>query len=183
MSFSAEPHDAAVKEQLLLDPFHTPPVSATHLPSSISLTDITIGSSCQNIDAHPLSEAVQQPVECINVAVGIDPPSPLQENRPSNTKPRKPRRGTGKNVKKEPMSTSPDQRNKEKLAQRKLRNKESARRYREKQVARRKQLENYTRTLSEQNRELELLHQRLLTLTCDRRLRMGLEEGVGNNVL
>lgn len=60
---------------------------------------------------------------------------------------------------------------KDKLAQRKLRNKESARRYREKQVARRRQLENYTRTLTEQNRELESLHDRLLTLTCERRMR------------
>lgn len=55
---------------------------------------------------------------------------------------------------------------KDKLAQRKLRNKESARRYREKQVARRRHLEHYTKTLSEQNRELETLHDRLLTLTC-----------------
>lgn len=62
---------------------------------------------------------------------------------------------------------------KEKLAQRKLRNKESARRYREKQVARRRQLENFTRTLAEQNRELEALHDRLLALTCERRLRAG----------
>lgn len=60
---------------------------------------------------------------------------------------------------------------KEKLAQRKLRNKESARRYREKQVARRRQLENFTRTLAEQNRELEALHDRLLALTCQRRMR------------
>lgn len=63
---------------------------------------------------------------------------------------------------------------KDKLAKRKLRNKESARRYREKQVARRRQLENYTRSLTEQNRELENLHDRLLTLTCERRMR-GLE--------
>jgi len=60
---------------------------------------------------------------------------------------------------------------KEKLAQRKLRNKESARRYREKQGARRRQLENFTRTLAEQNRELEALHDRLLALTCQRRMR------------
>lgn len=60
---------------------------------------------------------------------------------------------------------------KDKLAKRKLRNKESARRYREKQVARRRQLENYTRSLTEQNRELENLHDRLLTLTCERRMR------------
>lgn len=57
---------------------------------------------------------------------------------------------------------------KDKLAQRKQRNKESARRYREKQVARRRHLENYTRTLCEQNRELESLHDRLLSLTCER---------------
>lgn len=55
---------------------------------------------------------------------------------------------------------------KDKLAQRKQRNKESARRYREKQVARKRQLEFYTKTLTEQNRELETLHDRLLTLTC-----------------
>lgn len=55
---------------------------------------------------------------------------------------------------------------KDKLAQRKQRNKESARRYREKQVARKRQLEFYTKTLTEQNRELESLHDRLLTLTC-----------------
>lgn len=65
---------------------------------------------------------------------------------------------------------------KDKLAQRKLRNKESARRYREKQVARRRQLENYTRTLTEQNRELESLHDKLLTLTCERR--MGLPDNM-----
>lgn len=64
---------------------------------------------------------------------------------------------------------SPADKQKEKLAQRKLRNKESARRYREKQVARRRQLENFTRTLAEQNRELEALHDRLLALTCERR--------------
>lgn len=64
---------------------------------------------------------------------------------------------------------SPSARAKEKLAQRKLRNKESARRYREKQVARRRQLESFTRTLAEQNRELEALHARLLALTCDNR--------------
>jgi Basic region leucine zipper len=55
----------------------------------------------------------------------------------------------------------------DKSTQRKLRNKESARRYREKQVAKRRQLEDYTRSLAEQNRELESLHERLLTLTCD----------------
>lgn len=57
---------------------------------------------------------------------------------------------------------------KDKSVQRKLRNKESARRYREKQVAKRRQLEDYTRSLAEQNRELESLHQRLLSLTCER---------------
>lgn len=61
---------------------------------------------------------------------------------------------------------------KDKLAQRKQRNKESARRYREKQVARRRHLENYTRTLCEQNRELETLHDRLLSLTCERSFAM-----------
>lgn len=66
------------------------------------------------------------------------------------------------------VQVSPEVRNKHKLAQRKLRNKESARRYREKQVARRRQLENYTRTLTQQNRELELLHQKLLSLACER---------------
>ncbi|CAN8073083.1 unnamed protein product [Agarophyton chilense] len=70
-------------------------------------------------------------------------------------------------------AVSAEQRSKDKLAQRKLRNKESARRYREKQVARRRQLENYTRTLSEQNRELEVLHHKLLTLTCQRSMRSG----------
>ncbi len=70
-------------------------------------------------------------------------------------------------------STTEQDKAKEKLAQRKLRNKESARRYREKQVARRRQLENFTRTLAEQNRELEALHDRLLALTCERRLVAG----------
>lgn len=73
------------------------------------------------------------------------------------------------NTHREPLSEA--DRQKEKLAQRKQRNKESARRYREKQVARRRQLENFTRTLAEQNRELEALHDRLLALACDRRLR------------
>lgn len=72
-------------------------------------------------------------------------------------------------------------RQKEKLAQRKLRNKESARRYREKQVARRRQLEQYTRSLSVQNRELESLHERLLRLTCQRKME-GIGEGVGGGV-
>jgi Basic region leucine zipper len=58
----------------------------------------------------------------------------------------------------------------DKSTQRKLRNKESARRYREKQVAKRRQLEEYTRSLAEQNRELESLHEKLLTLTCDAHL-------------
>lgn len=69
-----------------------------------------------------------------------------------------------------PTATRPAGR--DKLAQRKQRNKESARRYREKQVARRRHLENYTRTLCEQNRELESLHDRLLRLTCERSLAM-----------
>jgi hypothetical protein len=58
----------------------------------------------------------------------------------------------------------------DKSTQRKLRNKESARRYREKQVSKRRQLEEYTRSLAEQNRELESLHEKLLTLTCDAHL-------------
>jgi hypothetical protein len=53
----------------------------------------------------------------------------------------------------------------DKTTQRKLRNKESARRYREKQVAKRRQLEDYTRSLAEQNRELESLHEKLLSMT------------------
>jgi hypothetical protein len=53
----------------------------------------------------------------------------------------------------------------DKSTQRKLRNKESARRYREKQVAKRRQLEDYTRSLAEQNRELESLHEKLLSMT------------------
>lgn len=61
---------------------------------------------------------------------------------------------------------------KDKLAQRKLRNKESARRYREKQVARRRHLEHYTRSLADQNRELESLHDRLLSLTCEQSMAM-----------
>lgn len=54
----------------------------------------------------------------------------------------------------------------DKTTQRKLRNKESARRYREKQVAKRRQLENFTRSLADQNQQLELLHDKLLSLTC-----------------
>lgn len=55
---------------------------------------------------------------------------------------------------------------KDKTVQRKLRNKESARRYREKQVAKRRQLENYTRSLADQNQQLEALHEKLLSLSC-----------------
>lgn len=54
----------------------------------------------------------------------------------------------------------------DKTTQRKLRNKESARRYREKQVAKRRQLENFTRNLADQNQQLEVLHDKLLSLTC-----------------
>lgn len=54
----------------------------------------------------------------------------------------------------------------DKTTQRKLRNKESARRYREKQVAKRRQLENFTRNLADQNQQLEMLHDKLLSLTC-----------------
>lgn len=88
--------------------------------------------------------------------------SPLQENRPANGCPRPlPLRKDA-----DPSKKDGEVRARDKLAQRKLRNKESARRYREKQVARRRHLEHYTRTLSEQNRELECLHDRLLSLTC-----------------
>jgi hypothetical protein len=54
----------------------------------------------------------------------------------------------------------------DKTTQRKLRNKESARRYREKQVAKRRQLEKFTRNLADQNQQLEMLHDKLLSLTC-----------------
>lgn len=61
---------------------------------------------------------------------------------------------------------TPPAKSRDKSTQRKLRNKESARRYREKQVAKRRQLEDFTRSLAEQNRELESLHEKLLALTC-----------------
>lgn len=64
------------------------------------------------------------------------------------------------------VSTSSIGKPRDRSTQRKLRNKESARRYREKQVAKRRQLENFTRNLAEQNRELESLHEKLLSLTC-----------------
>lgn len=128
------------------------------------------------------------------------PDSPLQENRAcsqnvaqgsvtaQNRKAGLKQRAVGKRppclsskgvvgVKKEVVE-DPVARQKDKLAQRKLRNKESARRYREKQVARRKQLELYTRSLTAQNRELESLHDRLLKLTCQRRMG-GMEGGGG----
>jgi hypothetical protein len=68
----------------------------------------------------------------------------------------------------------------DKTTQRKLRNKESARRYREKQVAKRRQLENFTRSLADQNQQLELLHDKLLSLTCGHTGgRQGLQVGTG----
>lgn len=67
---------------------------------------------------------------------------------------------------KDDSSKIPSTKPRDKSTQRKLRNKESARRYREKQVAKRRQLEDFTRTLAEQNRELESLHEKLLSLTC-----------------
>lgn len=68
----------------------------------------------------------------------------------------------------ESSHSSPPSRGKprDKTTQRKLRNKESARRYREKQVAKRRQLENFTRNLADQNQQLEMLHDKLLSLTC-----------------
>jgi hypothetical protein len=78
-------------------------------------------------------------------------------------------KGFGKHKPEDVLGAGPGK-YRDKSTQRKLRNKESARRYREKQVAKRRQLEDYTRNLVEQNRELESLHERLLTLTCDAQL-------------
>lgn len=130
---------------------------------------------------HPKSEFVLHPLGSVApfATVSHAPYHPVgpetqQENRPGNVaqvKKSKTKRTVKAGVKKE-VSMEEANRVKDKLAQRKLRNKESARRYREKQVARRRQLENYTRTLTEQNRELESLHDKLLTLTCERSMRL-----------
>lgn len=144
-----------VKDELVLDPFE-----ASAMP---------VANNC-SLPTPPPSALAMLPPNAHQPSRPPEPPSPLQENRPANARPKVKKRVVKRpvpSVKKEPLS--PDARNKDKLAQRKLRNKESARRYREKQVARRRQLENYTRSLTEQNRELEIIHDKLLRLTCERR--------------
>lgn len=178
-SLSTDAGTTNPKSELVLHPFDTPA--------------IPLANSVPHVPHHPVAVP--------SVAVSSNAPrptSPLQENRsPSHNvsagktaakqtaaaarkvagKPkatvakRQPSVPPKSFVKKEAPIVDETARQKDKLAQRKLRNKESARRYREKQVARRRQLENYTRTLTEQNRELEHLHDRLLTLTCERRMR------------
>lgn len=142
------------KSHPILDPFETVPLT------SATSQNITIATS----PTPAPSPAPPPPPAAPSAGDG----SPLQENRPLNVadggvRAKKKKR---ERAKKEPAA--PECKALDKLAQRKLRNKESARRYREKQVARRRQLENYTRTLTEQNRELELLHERLIRLTCER---------------
>lgn len=130
---------------------------------------------------HPKSELVLESFDTATPLASIPNvphhpvgPEPQQENRPGNVSPaKKPKtkRAVKTGVKKE-LTPEESKRIKDKMAQRKLRNKESARRYREKQMARRRQLEDYTKTLTAQNRELESLHDRLLRLTCERRMRV-----------
>ena len=180
---STHPHHSNPLSLHPLDTTESPlPSNSSSTPPDLNLT-ISIKTTTPATDVSK-PELMLDPFESPTMPIVSSnpppaPPSPpLQENQPSNTTviqkyQMKPRATLGiplkKNEKKD-APLSPEARNKEKLAQRKLRNKESARRYREKQVARRRQLENFTRTLTEQNRELESLHDRLLTLTCERRV-------------
>lgn len=189
------------KSELVLDPFDAPPIPLAPV-SRLPQNPVQVTATSHTDPPAPLLSERQISTVDISttplapITIPMPPPreehsSPLQENRPLNTPPphlttkltsaklkkptpKRPAPAGKTAVSGKKVDVSPEQRNKDKLAQRKLRNKESARRYREKQVARRKQLENYTRTLTEQNRELEILHQKLLRMTCERGL--GLHE-------
>lgn len=169
-AYSPENNSADAYLLLSPDPFaeHTPLEPETALS-----TELSPRPTKDELVLHPFDSPAPLPTvpHPPHHSVGAEP---QQENRPGNVAPvkrPKNKRAAKAGVKKE-VSLEEANRVKDKLAQRKLRNKESARRYREKQVARRRQLENYTRTLTEQNRELESLHDRLLTLTCERRMRL-----------
>lgn len=134
-------------------PMAHPPTARPRAASSQSLHPQRVCVKMEPATAHSGEVAPPNPASPTPSSGGTH-----SETHSANTRPR------------EPVTEA--ERQKEKLAQRKQRNKESARRYREKQVARRRQLENFTRSLAEQNRELEALHDRLLALACDRRLRV-----------
>lgn len=71
---------------------------------------------------------------------------------------------------KEVVKKELDERQRERLAIRKQRNKESARRYREKQLEKKRRLEQKTRLLSMQNQELEDMYRKIMT--TEKKLRM-----------
>lgn len=175
--FLGDPFESALtvlepKQDLGLDPFEG---ASAALPQTPQPASPSVGCTSGAVASSPAttgctSSICELPRECAESGQTTEGQSceadtPLQENRSVNV-----RRGGD-------CKDGDTERAKEKLAQRKLRNKESARRYREKQVARRRHLEHYTRTLTEQNRELECLHDRLLSLTCERSIHV---EGAGH---